>query len=81
MARASAPMKTPPAYAVTSVDHALRLAVVLQVEGPLTVSAAADRLGVARSTVRAALASARVAEKVSAGRPESAATAGGASPA
>lgn len=50
MVRASAPMKTPPAYAVTSVDHALRLAVVLQVEGPLTVSAAAERLGVARST-------------------------------
>jgi DNA-binding IclR family transcriptional regulator len=43
-------MKRPPAYAVTSVDHALRLAVVLQVEGPLTVSAAAERLGVARST-------------------------------
>ncbi|MBI4940315.1 MAG: IclR family transcriptional regulator [Actinobacteria bacterium] len=43
-------MKQPPAYAVTSVDHALRLAVVLQVEGPLTVSAAAQRLGVARST-------------------------------
>jgi DNA-binding IclR family transcriptional regulator len=50
MARASVPMKQPPAYGVTSVDHALRLAVVLQVEGPLTVSAAADRLGVARST-------------------------------
>ncbi len=50
MARASAPFKTPPAYAVTSVDHALRLAVVLQVEGPITVSAAAERLGVARST-------------------------------
>jgi DNA-binding IclR family transcriptional regulator len=43
-------MKQPPAYAVTSVDHALRLAVVLQVEGRLTVSAAAERLGVARST-------------------------------
>jgi len=43
-------MRQPPAYAVTSVDHALRLAVVLQVEGPLTVSAAAQRLGVARST-------------------------------
>lgn len=43
-------MKQPPTYAVTSVDHALRLAVVLQVEGPLTVSAAAERLGVARST-------------------------------
>lgn len=43
-------MKRRPAYAVGSVDHALRLAVVLQVEGPLTVSAAAERLGVARST-------------------------------
>jgi DNA-binding IclR family transcriptional regulator len=43
-------MKNPPAYGVTSVDHALRLAVILQVEGPLTVSAAAERLGVARST-------------------------------
>ncbi len=49
MARATS-MKHPPAYAVTSVDHALRLAVVLQVEGPLTVTAAAERLGVARST-------------------------------
>lgn len=56
MARASAPMKTPQAYAVTSVDHALRLAVVLQVEGPLTVSAAAERLGVARSTAHRLLA-------------------------
>ncbi|WP_228023176.1 IclR family transcriptional regulator [Streptomyces acidicola] len=44
------PMKNPPAYGVTSVDHALRLAVILQVEGPLTVSEAAERLGVARST-------------------------------
>lgn len=43
-------MKNPPAYGVTSVDHALRLAVILQMEGPLTVSAAAERLGVARST-------------------------------
>ncbi|MFD5315264.1 IclR family transcriptional regulator [Streptomyces sp. NPDC127098] len=43
-------MKHPPAYGVTSVDHALRLAVILQVEGPLTVSEAAERLGVARST-------------------------------
>lgn len=42
--------KEPPAYAVTSVDHALRLAVMLQLEGPTTVSAAAERLGVARST-------------------------------
>jgi DNA-binding IclR family transcriptional regulator len=44
------PMKNPPAYGVTSVDHALHLAVILQVEGPLTVSEAARRLGVARST-------------------------------
>ncbi|GAB2882879.1 IclR family transcriptional regulator [Streptomyces mayteni] len=44
------PMKSPPPYGVTSVDHALRLAVILQVEGPLTVSEAAARLGVARST-------------------------------
>ena len=43
-------LKTPPAYAVTSVDHALRLAAVLQLEGRLTVAAAAERLGVARST-------------------------------
>ncbi|TLS48147.1 IclR family transcriptional regulator [Streptomyces montanus] len=44
------PMKNPPTYGVTSVDHALQLAVILQVEGPLTVSEAAQRLGVARST-------------------------------
>ena len=44
------PLKNPPAYGVTSVDHALQLAVILQVEGPLTVSEAAKRLGVARST-------------------------------
>ncbi|MEJ3749612.1 IclR family transcriptional regulator [Actinomycetes bacterium KLBMP 9797] len=44
------PMKNPPAYGVTSVDHALQLAVILQIEGPLTVSEAANRLGVARST-------------------------------
>ena len=43
-------MKNKPAYAITSVDHALQLATVLQVEGPLTVSEAAERLGVARST-------------------------------
>jgi DNA-binding IclR family transcriptional regulator len=43
-------MKNRPAYAITSVDHALQLATILQVEGPLTVSEAADRLGVARST-------------------------------
>lgn len=43
-------MKKPPAYGIASVDHALRLAVVLQLEGALTVSSAAERLGVARST-------------------------------
>ncbi|MFE2041992.1 IclR family transcriptional regulator [Streptomyces sp. NPDC059477] len=43
-------MKNPPAYGVASVDHALRLAVILQVEGPLTVAEAARRLGVARSS-------------------------------
>ncbi|QXW00457.1 MULTISPECIES: IclR family transcriptional regulator [Rhodococcus] len=44
------PQKTPPAYAIASVDHALRLATVLQLEGNLTVAEAAERLGVARST-------------------------------
>jgi len=44
------PLKTPPPYAIASVDHALRLATMLQLEGGLTVSAAAARLGVARST-------------------------------
>jgi DNA-binding IclR family transcriptional regulator len=48
--------KEPPAYAVTSVDHALRLAVMLQLEGPMTVSSAAERLGVARSTAHRLLA-------------------------
>ncbi|MFF9808208.1 IclR family transcriptional regulator [Streptomyces coeruleorubidus] len=43
-------MKKPPAYGVTSVDHALQLAVILQVEGSLTVSEAARRVGVARSS-------------------------------
>lgn len=43
-------MKRPPAYSVTSVDHALRIATMLQLEGELTVSVVADRLGVARST-------------------------------
>lgn len=43
-------MKNPPAYGVTSVDHALQLAVILQVEGPITVSEAARRLDIARSS-------------------------------
>ncbi|WP_067664821.1 IclR family transcriptional regulator [Nocardia miyunensis] len=42
--------KTPPAYVVTSADHALRAAVMLQLEGGLTVSQVAERLDVARST-------------------------------
>lgn len=44
------PLKTPPTYAVASVDHALRLAVILQLEGGLRVADAAQRLGVAQST-------------------------------
>ncbi|MEU4345701.1 IclR family transcriptional regulator [Nocardia sp. NPDC023852] len=46
----SAEPKTPPTYVVTSADHALRAAVMLQLEGGLTVSQVAERLGVARST-------------------------------
>lgn len=42
--------KTRPAYAITSVDHALRLAAHLQLEGRLTVTEAAARLDVAAST-------------------------------
>ncbi|AUA16818.1 helix-turn-helix domain-containing protein [Streptomyces sp. SID8382] len=43
-------MKTPPTYAIASVDHALRLATMLQLEGSLRVAEAAERLGVAQST-------------------------------
>jgi DNA-binding IclR family transcriptional regulator len=43
-------MKTRPSYAIASVDHALHLATMLQLEGRLTVSDAAERLGIARST-------------------------------
>lgn len=43
-------MKNPPPYAITSVDNALRLAAMLQLEGPMRVADAAERLGVARST-------------------------------
>jgi DNA-binding IclR family transcriptional regulator len=49
-------MKTPPPYAVTSVDHALRIAMMLQLEGALTVTEIAERLGVARSTAHRLLA-------------------------
>jgi DNA-binding IclR family transcriptional regulator len=43
-------MKRRPSYAIASVDHALRIATMLQLEGAVTVSQAAERLGVARST-------------------------------
>lgn len=49
-------LKTRPPYAVASVDHALRIATMLQLEGGLTVSQVADRLGVARSTAHRLLA-------------------------
>jgi IclR family transcriptional regulator, acetate operon repressor len=49
-------MKNKPAYGIDSVDHALRLATLLQQEGPLRVSEAAQRLGVARSTAHRLLA-------------------------
>lgn len=50
------PLKTPPPYAIASVDHALRAAAMLQLEGGLTVSEIANRLGVARSTAHRLLA-------------------------
>ena len=43
-------MKNKPAYSIESVDHALRLAILLQQEGPFGVTEAAERIGVARST-------------------------------
>jgi DNA-binding IclR family transcriptional regulator len=43
-------MKNKPSYSIASVDHALMLATALQLEGSLSVSDAAERLGVARST-------------------------------
>ncbi|WP_030915638.1 IclR family transcriptional regulator [Streptosporangium amethystogenes] len=49
-------MKNPPNYSVRSVDHALQLAVMLQVEGPFGVGEAAERLGVAPSTAHRLLA-------------------------
>ncbi len=50
------PLKTPPPCPVASVDHALRAATMLQVEGGATVSQIAERLGVARSTAHRILA-------------------------
>jgi DNA-binding IclR family transcriptional regulator len=49
-------LKQRPSYAITSVDHALRIAAMLQMEGELTVSEVAERLGVARSTAHRLLA-------------------------
>jgi IclR family acetate operon transcriptional repressor len=49
-------VKNKPAYGIDSVDHALRLATVLQQEGPLRVTDAAERIGVARSTAHRLLA-------------------------
>lgn len=49
-------LKSPPPYAVASVDNALRLATMLQLEGPMTVSDVAGRLGVAKSTAHRLLA-------------------------
>jgi DNA-binding IclR family transcriptional regulator len=43
-------MKRRPPYAVSSVDHALQIATMLQLEGRLTVSQVAERIGIARST-------------------------------
>jgi DNA-binding IclR family transcriptional regulator len=48
--------KHPPAYAINSVDNALRIAAMLQLEGRMTVSQVAARLGVARSTAHRLLA-------------------------
>ncbi|HJP73274.1 MAG TPA: IclR family transcriptional regulator [Pseudonocardiaceae bacterium] len=49
-------MKNAPPYPITSVDHALHLAILLAQEGPLRVSDAADRLGVSASTAHRLLA-------------------------
>lgn len=50
------PFKAPPPYAVTSVDNALRIAAMLQLEGPLTVTEVAQRLEIAASTAHRLLA-------------------------
>jgi IclR family transcriptional regulator, acetate operon repressor len=49
-------VRNEPVYRIESVDHALRLAVLLQQDGPLRVFEAAERLGVARSTAHRLLA-------------------------
>ncbi|MFB4279852.1 IclR family transcriptional regulator [Nonomuraea sp. MTCD27] len=49
-------MRNKPPYALSSVDHALQLAALLQQEGPMRVTDAAERLGVAVSTAHRLLA-------------------------
>lgn len=49
-------MRNKPAYSITSVDHALQLAALLQQEGSLRVTDAAERLGVSVSTAHRLLA-------------------------
>ncbi|HTT53362.1 MAG TPA: IclR family transcriptional regulator [Streptosporangiaceae bacterium] len=49
-------MKNKPPYAIASVDHALQLVRVLQQDGEVSVSEAAELLGVARSTAHRLLA-------------------------
>jgi IclR family acetate operon transcriptional repressor len=49
-------MQNKPPYALNSVDHALRLAQLLQAEGPMRVTDVADRLNVAPSTAHRLLA-------------------------
>ncbi|MGZ4567343.1 MAG: IclR family transcriptional regulator [Blastococcus sp.] len=49
-------MKNEPPYAIRSVDHVLMLATLLQQEGPLRVTDAAERLGVSVSTAHRLLA-------------------------
>jgi DNA-binding IclR family transcriptional regulator len=49
-------LRNKPAYAIESVDHALHLAQLLQQEGPLRVTDAAERLAVSASTAHRLLA-------------------------
>jgi DNA-binding IclR family transcriptional regulator len=50
------PFKNRPSYAIASVDNALRIATMLQLEGSLSVTEIAQRLGVAPSTAHRLLA-------------------------
>jgi IclR family transcriptional regulator, acetate operon repressor len=49
-------MQNKPTYLIESVDHALRLAVMLQQQGSLRLTDVSERLGVARSTAHRLLA-------------------------